>query len=166
MRARLRDRRFPATRSRRLQTCRERSGCAVPRFPQQGQMSCFTSRSDNLDQEPACPAKAVTSRFPMRPLRLNHFLHFYHRRRRGGTQRTGLFQILERLGGSDNGGCFCAAGNMGIDRCRTPVASKIAFPTAGARLTIGVSPDPAEGRSLRSTNTVSSTGESLNLGTR
>ena len=36
-----------------------------------------------------------------------------------------------------------------------PVAAKIALPTAGARPTIGVSPAPAEGRSLRSRRTTS-----------
>jgi len=39
---------------------------------------------------------------------------------------------------------------MGIDRNRLPVAAKIALLTAGATATIGVSPAPAEGRSLRS----------------
>ena len=55
---------------------------------------------------------------------------------------------------------------MGSERRRTPVASKIALPIAGARPTIGHSPAPADGRSLRSSRTVSSTGTSLKRGTR
>src|SRR5262249_35007869 len=57
-------------------------------------------------------------------------------------------------------------GTIGIDRSRTPAAWKIAFPTAGAMHTIGVSPAPAESRSLRSRSTVSRTGASRNRGTR
>src|SRR5437016_6128713 len=56
-------------------------------------------------------------------------------------------------------------GAMGSDRRRMPVALKIALPTAGARPTIGVSPAPAEGTSLRSTNTTSIAGTSLKRGT-
>ena len=58
---------------------------------------------------------------------------------------------------------FGASGRL---RSRVPVAAKIAFATAGARPMIGVSPAPAEGRSLRSSSTVSSTGTSLKRGTR
>src|SRR5204862_7676811 len=61
---------------------------------------------------------------------------------------------------------FKPSGAMGSDRRRPPVAFKIALPTAGASPTSGVSPAPAEGKSLRSTRTTSMTGTSLNLGTR
>src|SRR5262245_53504219 len=60
---------------------------------------------------------------------------------------------------------FNPFGTIGIDRIRIPVAAKIALPTAGASATRGVSPAPAEGRSLRSSNTVSSCGASANRGT-
>jgi branched-subunit amino acid aminotransferase/4-amino-4-deoxychorismate lyase len=56
--------------------------------------------------------------------------------------------------------------STGIDLIRTPVASKIAFPTAGASPTIGVSPAPADGKSFRSSNTISIFGTSLNRGNR
>src|SRR5262245_18663190 len=46
-------------------------------------------------------------------------------------------------------------GASGIRRPRTPVASKSAFPTAGATVMMGVSPAPAEGMSLRSRRTAS-----------
>src|SRR4029079_6942452 len=46
-------------------------------------------------------------------------------------------------------------GASGRDLTRTPVASKIAFATAGANPTIGVSPAPADGKSFRSSNTIS-----------
>src|ERR1700733_417348 len=57
-------------------------------------------------------------------------------------------------------------GAIGSDRMRGPVAWKMALPTAGAKPTIGVSPAPADGRSVRSTRTVSISGRSLNRGTR
>ena len=49
---------------------------------------------------------------------------------------------------------------------RTPAASKMALPIAGAMATIGVSPAPAGGRSLRSSRTTSIVGVSRNRGTR
>jgi len=55
---------------------------------------------------------------------------------------------------------------IGIDRSRLPVAAKIAFPTAGASATMPVSPAPAEGRSLRSSRTTSTSGVSRKRGTR
>ena len=55
---------------------------------------------------------------------------------------------------------FTPSGAIGIDRRRTPVAWKIALPTAGAMPTIGVSPAPADGRSLRSSSTTSIAGAS------
>src|SRR4051812_18768790 len=61
---------------------------------------------------------------------------------------------------------FNPSGTIGIDRTRIPVAAKIALPTAGAILMIGVSPAPSLGRSFRSTSTVSSAGASRNRGTR
>jgi len=42
-------------------------------------------------------------------------------------------------------------GAMGSERTRCPVASKMAFPTAGAIPMMGHSPAPADGSSLRST---------------
>ena len=57
-------------------------------------------------------------------------------------------------------------GTIGMLVSRRPVAWKIALPIAGATATIGVSPAPADGKSLRSTRTVSRIGKSLNLGTR
>ena len=61
---------------------------------------------------------------------------------------------------------FNPCGTIGSDRSRTPTASKIALPIAGAIATIGVSPAPAEGRSLRSSRTTSILGMSRNRGTR
>ena len=61
---------------------------------------------------------------------------------------------------------FRPLGTSGSERSRTPVALKIAFAIAGARPIIGHSPAPAEGRSLRSSKTVSISGRSLNRGTR
>src|SRR5579863_6840795 len=58
------------------------------------------------------------------------------------------------------------SGAMGIDVRRTPEAAKIAFPTAGASPTMGVSPAPAGGWSLRSISTTSIWGVSLKRGTR
>src|SRR6266550_9532605 len=58
------------------------------------------------------------------------------------------------------------SGAKGSDRSRIPVAEKIAFPTAGASPTIGVSPAPADGKSLRSSISISISGISLNRGTR
>jgi hypothetical protein len=55
---------------------------------------------------------------------------------------------------------------FGIDLIRLPVASKIALLTAGARPTIGVSPAPADGKSFRSSSTISIAGTSLNRGKR
>ena len=50
-------------------------------------------------------------------------------------------------------------GTSGSARSLTPVAAKIALPTAGARPTMGVSPAPADGRSLRSRTTISISGD-------
>lgn len=61
---------------------------------------------------------------------------------------------------------FKPLGTSGSDRRRTPHALKIAFAIAGASPTMGHSPAPAEGRSLRSSRTVSTAGRSLNRGTR
>src|SRR5690242_20517256 len=61
---------------------------------------------------------------------------------------------------------FSPLGAIGIDRSRTPVALKMALPTAGAMATIGVSPAPAEGRSLRSSRITSIRGASAKRGTR
>jgi lipase maturation factor 1 len=61
---------------------------------------------------------------------------------------------------------FIPWGTIGIDRSRTPVASKMALPTAGAMATIGVSPAPAGATSLRSIRTTSISGASRNRGTR
>src|SRR5262249_60961682 len=61
---------------------------------------------------------------------------------------------------------FSPSGTIGIQRSRTPVAARMALPTAGAMPMIGVSPAPADGRSLRSTSTTSCTGASLNRGSR
>src|SRR5262245_20225295 len=58
------------------------------------------------------------------------------------------------------------SGANGSERSRIPVAWAIAFRTAGAIPTIGVSPAPADGRSGRLTNTVSNFGLSRNRGTR
>src|SRR5207253_5932493 len=57
------------------------------------------------------------------------------------------------------------SGTRGIDRNLTPHAAKIAFETAGATPTIGVSPAPAGGRSGRSTRTTSIGGTSYIRGT-
>ena len=62
--------------------------------------------------------------------------------------------------------CFNPSGTNGSALNLTPVAAKIAFPIAGAMPTIGASPEPAEGRSFRSSNTISIFGMSLNRGTR
>ena len=56
-----------------------------------------------------------------------------------------------------------ASGNF---RALVPVASKIALATAGARPTMGHSPAPADGRSLRSRMTSSIGGTSVKRGTR
>ena len=61
---------------------------------------------------------------------------------------------------------FIPLGAMGRLTRRTPVAWKMALPMAGATTTMGVSPAPAEGRSFRSSSTVSRTGRSLKRGTR
>ena len=68
---------------------------------------------------------------------------------RGSTTRRetrSVCQILSPLG------------TIGSDVKRLPVARKMALPIAGATATIGVSPAPADGKSFRSSNTVSSTG--------
>ena len=62
--------------------------------------------------------------------------------------------------------CFRPPGTRGSDRKRRPLASKIAFAMAGARPIIGHSPAPTEGKSVRSSRTVSRTGMSLKRGTR
>src|SRR5579859_5092269 len=61
---------------------------------------------------------------------------------------------------------FSPFGIRGIALNRAPVASKMALAIAGAKPIIGHSPAPADGRSLRSSNTVSMAGTSLNRGTR
>ena len=61
---------------------------------------------------------------------------------------------------------FSPFGTIGMARKRRPMASKIALPIAGAIPTIGASPAPADGRSLRSSSTTSIGGVSLNRGTR
>ena len=58
------------------------------------------------------------------------------------------------------------SGASGIDRSRTPQASKIAFAMAGAIATMGVSPPPADGWSGRSSSTTSISGRSGSRGTR
>src|SRR5258706_336271 len=67
-------------------------------------------------------------------------------------------------------GSSCAGGSplgiIGRLLRRMPVASKIALPMAGATAMIGVSPAPAEGRSLRSSRVASISGRSRNRGTR
>ena len=55
---------------------------------------------------------------------------------------------------------------MGSERTRCPVASKIAFPTAGAIPMMGHSPAPADVKSLWSSSTLSITGMSAKRGTR
>src|SRR5216684_2978720 len=57
-------------------------------------------------------------------------------------------------------------GTIGRLLRRTPVASKMALPMAGATAMIGVSPAPAEGISLRSSKTASISGTSRKRGTR
>ena len=57
-------------------------------------------------------------------------------------------------------------GTSGIARSRVPVASQRALPIAGATATIGASPAPAEGMSLRLMSVTLISGKSLNLGTR
>src|SRR5207247_7607425 len=58
------------------------------------------------------------------------------------------------------------SGAKGSERSRIPVAAKIAFPTAGASPTIGVSPAPPDGKYSRSSISISISGVSLNRGTR
>ena len=67
------------------------------------------------------------------------------------------------LSGPRNGMYVNTSGN---ERNRTPVASKIALPMAGATPSNELSPAPAEGISLRSISTVSNSGTSLNRGSR
>src|SRR5579863_5148668 len=55
-------------------------------------------------------------------------------------------------------------GTKGSALRRVPVASKMAFPMAGATAMIGVSPAPADGRSLRSKRTASTSGTSRKRG--
>src|SRR6478736_2016043 len=55
-------------------------------------------------------------------------------------------------GGDDRGNHVGPSGN---DRRRSPVAWQIALPIAGAMPMIGVSPAPADGKSLRSSSTIS-----------
>src|SRR5579884_3421443 len=57
-------------------------------------------------------------------------------------------------------------GTMGMERMRVPVAAKMAFAIAGEIPTIGVSPAPAGGKSLRSTSPTTISGMSLKRGTR
>ncbi len=56
------------------------------------------------------------------------------------------------------------SGSNGSERSRTPVAWKRALPIAGAIPIMGVSPAPADGRSLRLSSTVSMGGTSANRG--
>ena len=70
------------------------------------------------------------------------------------------------LKGAGTSQTFSPCGTIGSDRSRTPAASKMALPIAGAMATIGVSPAPADGRSLRSSRTTSISGVSRNRGTR
>src|ERR1700676_3282297 len=57
-------------------------------------------------------------------------------------------------------------GTIGRLLRRTPVASKMALPIAGATAIMGVSPAPAGGMSLRSSKTASISGTSRKRGTR
>src|SRR5262249_827559 len=57
-------------------------------------------------------------------------------------------------------------GIRGMERRRTPIASNIAFATAGPIPVKGVSPAPTGGWSLRSGSTTSISGRSLKRGTR
>ncbi len=62
--------------------------------------------------------------------------------------------------------CFQAGRREGKGAQARPVASRMALRMAGAMATIGVSPAPSEGRSLRSTSTISMGGTSRKRGTR
>jgi hypothetical protein len=90
--------------------------------------------------------------------------------RDGGSHRRNEFfdrvQQSRRFNQTAEGDRLSPFGTMGSERIRTPVASKIALPMAGAKPIIGHSPAPAEGMSLRSRRTVSIVGTSLNRGTR
>ena len=57
-------------------------------------------------------------------------------------------------------------GAMGSERTRCPVASTMAFPTAGAIPMMGHSPAPVDVKSLRSSSTLSIGGMSAKRGTR
>ena len=81
-----------------------------------------------------------------------------NRRRRGKLSKTDPIRTSNAL--------QPAYAIIGSDRFRFPVASKIAFPIAGAIPTIGVSPAPADGRSFRSSSTLSIFGISEKRGTR
>ena len=95
---------------------------------------------------------------------------------RSSEHRRSLAQILSASFRSKKAGSGLVAishyvsrnpfGTIGSERNRRPVARKIALPTAGAIATIGVSPAPADGRSLRSSSTISRAGTSPNRGTR
>ena len=89
-----------------------------------------------------------------------------HVHRPGGSDDHG-----HRPGGSDDhvhrpGDMADHPTRIGIPRTRIPVAAKTALPIAGAIATMGVSPAPADGISLRSMRMVSIGGMSPKRGTR
>ena len=63
-------------------------------------------------------------------------------------------------------GCYARVARMGMERTRLPVASNTALAMAGAMAMMGVSPAPAESRSLRSSRITSVLGTSRKRGTR
>ncbi len=63
-------------------------------------------------------------------------------------------------------GAVARTGASGSERRRSPPAAASAFAIAGASPMMGVSPAPADGRSLRSSMTTSIGGTSVNRGTR
>ncbi len=79
------------------------------------------------------------------------------------NERKAFFQNNFRLENVDYEG---SRPRSGIDRLRTPVADAIALAIAGAIVTIGASPPPADGKSGRLIRTTSSLGRSPNRGTR
>src|SRR5262249_30078620 len=68
--------------------------------------------------------------------------------------------------GEDAGFAHALRPCSGSARFRSPVASKMPLATAGARATMGHSPAPAEGRSVRLTSTISIGGTSVKRGRR
>src|SRR5262245_31355525 len=81
----------------------------------------------------------------------------------GGLQAT---RVVGGAGDRPDQAPFKPFGTIGRERRRCPVAWKMALATAGATATMGVSPAPAEGRSLRSSRMVSSAGTSAKRGMR